>query len=193
MLKNIITILLIILLIICINNIFFKSNEGFKVGTNTNNNSSSKPIIGPKVIKRSDTEVVVGPNQKFYTYPSSPMTDLAGAIPLDFDYKDYYKTTAGEGKDLVYYYNDEVDLANVEESAYDIVNQVDKIDYGNIKTGMDKCKANCKGVCFEGGYTGTATCYPLVTQPFDWGTLYKNPTFTYGYNAWNDLDNITPS
>lgn len=189
MLRNIITILFIILLIICINNIFFKSNEGFNSGENTN---SPEPKIGPKVIKRLDTEVVVGPNQKFYTYPGSPMTDLAGAIPLDFDYKDYYNTTAGEGKDLVYYYNDEVDLANVEETAYDIVNQIDKIDYGNIKTGMDKCKANCKGVCFEGGYTGTATCYPLVTRPFDWGTLYKNPTFTYGYNAWNDLDNITP-
>ena len=175
---------------------FYKSYEGyegFKVQSIQNTNSNQNIPDGSKVIKRSNTEVVVGPTQKFYSYPSSPMTDLAGAIPLDFDYKDYYQTTAGEGKNLVYFYNDEIDLANVQETAYDVVNQIDKVDYSNVKTGMDKCKENCKGVCFEGGYTGTATCYPLVTQPFDWGTLYKNPTFTYGYNAWNDLDNIKPS
>ncbi len=191
MIKNIFIILFIILIIICINNLFF-SKEGFNVQSKNTKSSQNNSGIKPKVIKRLDTEVVVGPNQKYYTYPSAPMTDLAGAIPLDFDYKDYYKTTAGEGKDLVYYYNDEVDEANIEETAFNVVNQIDKIDYSNIKTGMDKCKAKCKGVCFEGGYTGTATCYPLITKTFDWGTLYKNPTFTYGYNAWNDLDNIKP-
>ncbi len=70
MLKNILIILFIILLILCINNIFFKSNEGFKSSTNSSQSkvqANVQPKIGSKVIKRSDTEVVVGPNQKFYT------------------------------------------------------------------------------------------------------------------------------
>ena len=41
-----------------------------------------------------------------------------------------------------------------------------------------------KGICFENGYDGIATCYLKESKSFDWGTLYKNPTFTYGYNAY---------
>lgn len=176
--QSIITIVLIILIIVCVYNLLNKK-EGFE----------SNGVV----VKKDNMEILVGPNQKYFTYPDSPMTDLAGAIPLDFDYKDYYKTQASENKDLVYYYNDVVDDAKIVETAYDVANGIDKVDYGKVKTGMDKCKDKCRGVCYEGGYTGTATCYPLATRPFDWGTLYKNPTFTYGYNAWNDLDNIRPA
>ncbi len=142
---------------------------------------------------KSDVKLVTGPTQKVPTNDSSiPQLDLAGAIPLDFDFKDYYRTLADENKDLVYYYPDEIDQAKYVETAFNVVNQIDLTDYANVKTGLQKCQENCKGVCFEGGYTGTATCYPMLNRTFDWGTLYKNPTFTYGYNAWDNLDNIVP-
>ena len=54
---------------------------------------------------------------------------------------------------------------------------------------MGSKRRACKGVCFEGGYTGIATCYPMEQKTFDWGTLYKNPTFTYGYTAFDNNDN----
>lgn len=81
--------------------------------------------------------------------------------------------------DLTYYENDVINQSKINENAYDIINQVDLVDYGKVTTGMDKCQLNCDGVCLELGYTGTATCFPR-TQPFDYGTLYKNPSFTYG-------------
>jgi hypothetical protein len=49
-----------------------------------------------------------------------------------------------------------------------------------VTTGIDKCEKSCGGVCLELGYTGVATCFPKADKPFDWGTLYKNPEFTYG-------------
>ena len=45
---------------------------------------------------------------------------------------------------------------------------------------MDKCQKSCNGICVELGYTGVASCFPKEDKPFDWGTLYKNPEFTYG-------------
>jgi hypothetical protein len=84
--------------------------------------------------------------------------------------------------DLTYYENDIINQSNINETANDIINQVDLVDYGKITTGIDKCQLNCDGVCLELGYTGSATCFP-TTQPFDYGTLYKNPTFTYGLDS----------
>ncbi|AYV80081.1 MAG: hypothetical protein Gaeavirus8_12 [Gaeavirus sp.] len=81
--------------------------------------------------------------------------------------------------DLTYYENDVINQSKILENAYDIINQVDLVDYGDVTTGMAKCKQNCNGVCLELGYTGSATCFPEAPS-FDYGTLYKNPTFTYG-------------
>jgi predicted RNase H-like nuclease len=92
----------------------------------------------------------------------------------------------GTYNDLTYYYNDVIDQTKINESAYNIVNQVDKIDYSNVKTGLEKCLEKCDGTCFELGYMGIATCFPKQTKSFDLGTLYKNPTFTYGYNAFKN-------
>ncbi len=82
--------------------------------------------------------------------------------------------------DLTYYENDSINQNNINEDAYDIVNMIDKIDYGKVKTGMDKCREECNGVCYEGGYTGSATCFPIQSNKFDYGTLYKNPMFING-------------
>ena len=81
--------------------------------------------------------------------------------------------------DLKYYENNMLDQSKINEDAYDIINQIDLVDYSAIETGMDKCMKNCGGTCLELGYTGSATCFPK-TKKFDYGTLYKNPTFTYG-------------
>jgi hypothetical protein len=108
--------------------------------------------------------------------------------------KDYNQILVDETKDLTYYHNDVINQGTIYEDANDIVNQIDKIDYGKVTTGMDKCRKYCSGTCWEGGYTGTATCYPKTTA-YDLGTLYKNPTFTYGidgnhFNSMN-LKNLT--
>ncbi len=171
MFENIILFIIIFVVLYFTFNIFFDTKEHF--------------FLSPKQI-----ELDVGSQQKVFTNYDQPMKDLAGAIPLDFDYKDYYNTTSDMNKDLTYYYNDAIDQSRISETAFNVVNQIDNVDYSKIRTGLDKCNANCKGTCFEGGYTGTATCYPAPTRSFDWGTLYKNPTFTYGYNAWDNLDDI---
>lgn len=102
------------------------------------------------------------------------------------DTKSYDDILESENKDLIYYYNDIIDQSKINETASNIINQTDVIDYSNVETGLTKCNKNCKGICYEMGYTGIATCYPLQTTKFDWGTLYKNPTFTYSYNAYNE-------
>jgi len=65
-----------------------------------------------------------------------------------------------ENKDLKYYYNDIKKQDNIKEKAEDIINNIDKIDYSKIRTGYEKCKKECDGLCFNMGYTGNATCYP---------------------------------
>ncbi len=101
-----------------------------------------------------------------------------------FDNKDYNENLSIDNKDNTYYYTDMINQSNINETAFNIVYSIDPIDYADVKTGIDKCNKKCSGVCFENGYDGIATCYPNEAQPFDWGTLYKNPTFTYGYNAY---------
>lgn len=82
--------------------------------------------------------------------------------------------------DLTYYENDSINQSNIIENANNVVNMVDLIDYSKVKTGMDKCREECNGVCYEGGYTGSATCFPVTNEHFDYGTLYKNPMFING-------------
>jgi hypothetical protein len=176
MIKNIILIFLVVILVVAVYNFVMTYEEAFTIS----------------VKQLNDLVLNTGSTQKLFTNYNQPMKDIAGAIPLDFDYKSYYETTASDDKDLVYYYNDAIDQSKITETAFNVVNQIDPIDYSNVKTGLKKCKENCNGVCFEGGYTGIATCYPLIQKTFDWGTLYKNPTFTYGYTAFDDVDNIQP-
>jgi len=94
--------------------------------------------------------------------------------------QDYEELLERNNEDLVYFQNDFINQSKITEDAYDVVNGIDKVDYGDVTTGMDKCEKSCGGVCLELGYTGVATCFPKADKPFDWGTLYKNPEFTYG-------------
>jgi len=101
-----------------------------------------------------------------------------------FTNKDYNENLSIDNKDNKYYYDDMIDQSKINETSFNIVYSIDPIDYSDVKTGIQKCNQECSGVCFENGYDGIATCYPKDTKNFDWGTLYKNPTFTYGYNAY---------
>lgn len=101
-----------------------------------------------------------------------------------FSNKDYNENLSIDNKDNKYYYDDMIDQSKINETSFNIIYSIDPIDYSDVKTGIQKCNKNCSGVCFENGYDGIATCYPKDSKNFDWGTLYKNPTFTYGYNAY---------
>lgn len=101
-----------------------------------------------------------------------------------FNNRDYNQNLSIDNKNNKYYYNDMINQSDVNETAFNIEYSIDPIDYSNVETGLDKCKRDCEGLCFENGYDGVTTCYPTEQAGFDWGTLYKNPTFTYGYNAY---------
>jgi hypothetical protein len=94
--------------------------------------------------------------------------------------QDYDELLKKNQEDVVYFQNDFINQSKITENAYDVENCIDKVDYGDITTGMDKCQKSCNGICVELGYTGVASCFPKEDKPFDWGTLYKNPEFTYG-------------
>jgi hypothetical protein len=94
--------------------------------------------------------------------------------------QDYDELLKKNQEDVVYFQNDFINQSKITENAYDIENCIDKVDYSDITTGMDKCQKSCNGICVELGYTGVASCFPKEDKPFDWGTLYKNPEFTYG-------------
>lgn len=100
---------------------------------------------------------------------------------LDNITQQYKQMLDEENRDVTYFYNDTIDQNKIVDTPYNIINQIPQIDYSNVTTGMDKCKLFCKnGTCMEGGYTGVASCIPKPDKQFDWGTLYKNPEFTYG-------------
>lgn len=101
-----------------------------------------------------------------------------------FNNRDYNQNLSIDNKNNKYYYNDMINQSDINETAFNIVYSIDPIDYSNVETGIEKCNRQCGGICFENGYDGIATCYPTQQSGFDWGTLYKNPTFTYGYNAY---------
>lgn len=106
-----------------------------------------------------------------------------------FTNKDYNENLSIDNKNNKYYYDDMIDQSNINESAFNIVYSIDPIDYSDVKTGIQKCNENCEGICYENGYDGIGSCYPKETKSFDWGTLYKNPSFTYGYNSY-DSNNL---
>ena len=121
-------------------------------------------------------------NNKLNNDNTQQMTQAAEKVL--FNNRNYNQNLSVDNKNNKYYYNDMINQSDINETAFNIVYSIDPIDYSNIETGIDKCNRQCSGICFENGYDGIATCYPTQQQGFDWGTLYKNPTFTYGYNAY---------
>lgn len=126
------------------------------------------------------------PNQKLLNQIINDQKQQMAEIDesILFNNKDYNQNLSIDNKNNKYFYNDTIDQSNINETAFNIVYSIDPIDYSNVKTGIEKCNKECGGICFENGYDGIATCYPTQPQTFDWGTLYKNPMFTYGYNAY---------
>jgi hypothetical protein len=104
--------------------------------------------------------------------------DFPGILREEVKYSN--KLLGDDNKEVKYYYNDYINQSNINENSRDLINNIDLIDYSNIKTGLQKCEEECDGVCFELGYMGNATCYPKETKSFDYGSIYKNPTFIYG-------------
>lgn len=100
-----------------------------------------------------------------------------------FNNRDYNENLTVNNKNNKFFYNDSIDQSKINETAFNIIYNIDPIDFSDVRTGIEKCNKKCGGICFENGYDGIATCYPLNPQGFDWGTLYKNPIFTFGYNA----------
>lgn len=102
---------------------------------------------------------------------------------LDNKIQQYNQMLLEENKDVVPFYNDVLNQENIYYDSNDLINQIDKIDYSNIKTGYDKCIKNCNGSCNIIGYSGFAECIPIDKKGFDYGSLYKNPAFTEGLNV----------
>jgi hypothetical protein len=160
MLKILITVIIIIILVFIKNYFNINNKESFR--TKSLSNTSIKNKMNSE--KKNKIESVEN--------------------KIMFSNKDYNENLSVNNKDLKYYQNDMINQSNINETAFNIVYSIDPIDYADVETGIEKCQKNCKGVCFEMGYTGETTCYPRETQGFDFGSLYKNPTFTYGYNAY---------
>ncbi len=200
MFKILVTILILIILIIVINFFGLFGFEGFKIiQSNKKNfsnriNSQSRNSINPRNINglnfMNKNNFVSGKDRINYLKELDNSNKIQ-QLELDrvsqnvlFDNKDYNQNLSIDNKDNQYYYTDMINQSNINETAFNVIYSIDPIDYSDVETGLDKCNKNCKGVCFENGYDGIATCYPPQSPSFDWGTLYKNPTFTYGYNAF---------
>ena len=184
MFKIIIVILLIIILIFVINYFKLFDIENFVSNLNTNLTSSIKLIHGSKTSNNKSANKIQNSINTARDNISLRQQISNVDNKVLFNNKDYNENMSKYNKDNKYYYDDMIDQSNINETAFNIVYSIDPIDYADIKTGIQKCNEECEGVCFENGYDGIATCYPKESKNFDWGTLYKNPTFTYGYNAY---------
>lgn len=174
-------ILLILLIIVCL---FFKDDICRiinNVGTLTHNETFRG--VGYKLQSNGKNGGFDAPNMSNLSNKSFGSLDRSGDEKVD-SVMNVNKDNVDSNTDLTYFQNDMIDQAKINENSYDVINQIDKIDYANVKTGMQKCQEKCKGTCLEFGYTGLATCYPKQTRNFDYGTLYKNPMFSYGTNAY---------
>ena len=181
-----------ILLILVILFIIFKNNpnsEKFNSvklrGTSNINGTPSKNTIN------------VNLNDKFinpYDLSSNGQTNLNNVKALKYAKSDkqqkyldnkiqaYNQILLAENNDVTYYYNTLNDNSKITHNAYDVINSIDNVDYGKVKeTGREKCRKNCKGTCVQNGYNGVSSCIPIVGTNF--GSLYKNPTFTYGLDV----------
>lgn len=167
MFKILLFLIIIIVLFLIINNSKYILNyEYFKSGTSKSSGSSKISTILNNTQQKDNLE-----KKKLEK-------------KVMFSNKDYNENLSIDNKDNQYFYTDMINQSNINETAFNIVYSIDPIDYADVETGLEKCNRECDGVCFENGYDGIATCYPKETTGFDFGTLYKNPTFTYGYNAY---------
>lgn len=172
--KIIIFIVILIILIFAYNYFGIKQIENF-----LNLNQTKKNSNAPHLNNRFKTSQL---EKKLKKNNAQEIAEIDESIL--FNNRDYNQNLSIDNKNNKYYYNDMINQTDINETAFNIVYSIDPIDYSNVETGIEKCNRQCGGICFENGYDGIATCYPTRQAGFDWGTLYKNPTFTYGYNAY---------
>ena len=102
----------------------------------------------------------------------------------------YQQQLMEDNLETTYFYNDLIDQNKVKETSFDVINSIDNIDYSKPENvGINKCLMHCNGICTQVGYNGIGSCIPV--QKTNYGTLYKNPAFTYGlqvpyYNKNNE-------
>lgn len=172
--KIIIYIIILIILIFAYNYFGIKQIENF-----LNFNQTIKNSNAPHLNNRFEASQL---EKRLNNNNTQEIAEIDESIL--FNNRDYNQNLSIDNKNNKYYYNDMINQSDINETAFNIIYSIDPIDYSNVETGIDKCNRKCKGICFENGYDGIATCYPKKQRGFDWGTLYKNPTFTYGYNAY---------
>lgn len=194
MIKIILIVLIIIIIIFLMSYFNFVSLEKFVSGRQSgkglsSSNRQTKLISGTKTGNNRIGNNIQSSVINVRDYPAIKQQKLSNNNNVMFSNKDYNDNLSIDNKDNKYYYDDMINQSNINETAFNIVYSIDPIDYSDVKTGIQKCNEDCVGVCFENGYDGIATCYPKESKSFDWGTLYKNPTFTYGYNAY-DQNNL---
>jgi hypothetical protein len=91
----------------------------------------------------------------------------------------YQQQLMEDNLETTYFYNDLIDQNKIKETSNDVINSIDNVDFSQPKElGIDKCLMHCDGICTQVGYNGIGSCIPVVKT--NYGTLYKNPTFTYG-------------
>ncbi len=166
---NEIILLLIIIAIICY---FINSNEQEKFDN----------LTSLQRLKRNNlpiqTNDIIG---KQTDVPSVPPELIYQNQQSENNMMHYSQAVALNNQDLTYYYNDVIDQSKISLDPSNIINQTNKINYYDVKTGIDKCREECNGVCYELGYTGSASCYDVKFD--NYGSFYKNPSFINGLNA----------
>jgi len=174
MFKILITIIIIIVIVLLMNYYNIINVESFRSSSTPSSIPTSKPYPAKKDLNLQKIKSKISDEKNIKSIENKIL----------FSNKDYNENLSIDNKDNQYFYTDMINQSNINETAFNIVYSIDPIDYADVETGLEKCNKECKGVCFENGYDGIATCYPKETTGFDFGTLYKNPTFTYGYNAY---------
>ncbi len=183
-----ILIIIIILFIIATYIVFFyKKDEPFEnlVSLQSQNLSSIQTNINPEPHTLM-ANIVVRQNINGTTNVNDPPQLQYQNEQSDY-LKHYSELAAKSNGDLTYYHNDVIDQSKYSSDANDIINQTNKINYYDVETGIQKCKKSCSGTCYEFGWTGDATCYPIKND--NYGTFYKNPAFinSLNPNPQNDI------
>lgn len=119
---------------------------------------------------------------KFLFNYKDNFNNLNDKIHFNNKYFDKYfnDTLTYDNPHYTYYYNDSIDQSKISENDQNIINQIDNIDYGNIKSGIQKCNDKCNGKCHYIGYNGIGICDTSIYSKSNIGTLHNNPIFVYG-------------
>ena len=107
----------------------------------TSENFRDTPWEAPPYVERKvmpSTQILIPKNKvSKVDILKSSLKDKVGENRL----LDYNQILLEDNQDLTYYENDVLNQSKINENAYDIINQIDLVDYGKVTTGMDKCNS----------------------------------------------------